>query len=69
MSKTNELRPQDINDAPENWKTILKLSIFLTIFATAVVVTIANWFVYNNIQSEARANVVESIQLVSKEVK
>lgn len=65
---TNELRTQDIN-AKTIQRSTLILSIALTFFATLAAATVANWFVYNNIQSEARANVVESIQLVSKEAK
>ncbi|MEW1951057.1 hypothetical protein AB0280_17620 [Pseudarthrobacter sp902506025] len=64
MKSTEELRKQDINTNMVS-KTVLKLSIALAVFATVVVVTIANWFLYNNIQSEARQAVHADIQLVS----
>lgn len=63
MSKQDELRPQDVSPATVRKATLI-LSIFLAVFATAVVVTIVNWFMYSAIQSEARALVVHDIQLV-----
>lgn len=63
MSKTNELRVQDI--AP---KTVLLstfwLSLVVTFLGTLVVVTVANWFLYTNIHGDARAAVYQDIQLV-----
>jgi hypothetical protein len=57
------LRPQDI--AP---KTVLRStywqSLIITFLATLVIVTIANWFLYKEIQGEARAAVHQDIQLV-----
>ena len=64
---TNELRPQDIAPKTVNRSTFV-LGILLTIFATAVAVTIANWFLYTDIHSAARQAVHQDIQLVSKEV-
>ncbi|WP_437770645.1 hypothetical protein [Arthrobacter sp. KNU40] len=50
-------------------KTVMKLSIALAISATIVVVTVANWFAYTNIHNQARADVHQDIQMVSKEAK
>ncbi|WP_160665128.1 hypothetical protein [Pseudarthrobacter sp. ATCC 49987] len=62
----NELRSQDFTRNTVDRSTLI-LSIILTIFATAVIVTIANWFLYTNIHSAARQAVHADIQLVSKE--
>lgn len=68
MSKkeTNEtVRVQDVTSKTVSRTTFI-LTIFLTIFATAVIVTIANWFLYTNIHADARTAVVSDIQIVSK---
>lgn len=64
-AKTNELRPQDA--APKTVsRTTFVLGILLTIFATAVTVTVANWFLYSDIQAQARADVHQDIRLVKE---
>ncbi|KUM38997.1 hypothetical protein AR689_07535 [Arthrobacter sp. EpRS71] len=65
MKATEQTRAQDIKPKTVN-RTTFVLGILLTIFATAVIVTIANWFLYTDIQAQARADVHEDITLVSK---
>lgn len=69
MSKSTQeatVKPQDV-PAPKtvNLSTFV-LTILLSIFATAVVVTIANWFLYTDIHMNARAAVVSDMNVVSK---
>ena len=69
MSKTNnETRPQDIN-ANMVSKTVNRLSIALTFFATLAITAIAMWFVYGSIFGDARAAVVQDMQLVKEQAK
>jgi hypothetical protein len=70
MSKTTitptEVRPQEIKAQNHVTVTNLILSIGLTFFATATVVTIANWFLYTNIHDSARSAVIQDMSTVLK---
>lgn len=65
MSKETTTRPQDINAKTVN-RTTFYLSIIITFFSTLVFTTIAAWFLYGSIHTDARAAVVQDMQIVSK---
>lgn len=62
---TETSRPQDANAKTVN-RTTFYLSIIITFFATLVITTIGTWFVYEIIHTDARAAVVQDMQIVSK---
>jgi hypothetical protein len=65
-SKEAAVKPQDVPAPKTVTVAVYILTIALTFFATAVIVTVANWFLYGSIHTDARAAVVSDIQLVSK---
>lgn len=67
-SKEAAVKPQDVPAPKTVNRTTFILTIALTFFTTLVVATVANWFLYTNIHSEARQAVVSDMTLVSKTV-
>ncbi len=65
-AKTAAVQPQEVPTPKTVNRSTFILTMALTFFATLVVVTIANWFLYGSIHTDARAAVVNDIQLVSK---
>jgi hypothetical protein len=62
---TPNVQPQSAGPKTVNRTTAI-LSVIIAVFATAVIVTIANWFLYGSIHADARAAVVQDMQVVSK---
>jgi hypothetical protein len=67
-SKEAAVKPQEVPAPKTVAKTTHVLGILVAILATAVVVTIANWFLYESIHTDARAAVISDMQVVSKTV-
>jgi hypothetical protein len=65
-NKTAAVTPQDVPAPKTVSRTTYILTIFLTIFATVVIMTVANWFLYTSIHTDARAAVVQDMKIVSK---
>lgn len=66
-SKEAAVKPQDVPAPKTVNRTTFYLSVALTFFVTLVVATVANWFLYTNIHSDARQAVVADMQVVVKD--
>lgn len=62
---TETSRPQDAN-AKTFSQTTFYLSNIITFLGTLVLTTIGMWFLYEMIHTDARAAVVQDMQIVSK---
>jgi hypothetical protein len=65
-SKEAAVKPQEVPAPKTVTVAVYLLTIALTFFATAVIVTIANWFLYGSIHSDARSAVITDMKIVSK---